>query len=490
MISIPDVSKRSGISSRTLRVWEQAGLLHCERDKNGIRHFSETIYEEIRQIQQLKELGLTLKEIASTKKNKTERFLKAIVREKRLNYAEKLTEVSHAYHKLLQVESLLQEDSQGQSDIASFFPNKEKLHESLLRLLRKKGQPNLKARLHFLQEEIKPYTSYRMLGFLAKILQLKHKAQELNLPLCFLRGQGASSLMLNLLGVHQVDPVAYELVPAYGLEVPLHFDIPFSETGDFLEWLMRLNLQGEGAEIVAFRLPLLDILQDFWSRSNSDPYRNLPESCLIEAIGQGSCEYVFGLDESGDNYVYRLFPELSPEIREPRNVKEDLLRFGVRCLDDVFRFQALRREKSYAGFLDHLAGQKLPLSGSRLSAEIPVRNLGKFIYREELVRAASAISGWSVFDIMQLRRYSTQSDRQKFAAATDERCLEEFFYWNEIVFHKVHLVSQWQLTALSLSCKIANSDLWERCIQDWEDRNGFKWNDIGVVYKGATFFNH
>lgn len=61
---IGDISKRTGLSTYTLRYYDQKGLLpFVARDKNGRRHFKEEDFEFLSIITCLKDTGMQLSDI-------------------------------------------------------------------------------------------------------------------------------------------------------------------------------------------------------------------------------------------------------------------------------------------------------------------------------------------------------------------------------------------------------------------------------------------
>lgn len=62
---IGDISKRLGISQRTIRYYEELGLLKPSRSSGGFRKYDESQVERLRTILLLKELGMSLDEIVS-----------------------------------------------------------------------------------------------------------------------------------------------------------------------------------------------------------------------------------------------------------------------------------------------------------------------------------------------------------------------------------------------------------------------------------------
>lgn len=64
LISIGDLSKSLGLTTRTLRYWEEAGIIiAAPRSEGSNRFYSKDIAKRVRFIIKLKELGLTIKEM-------------------------------------------------------------------------------------------------------------------------------------------------------------------------------------------------------------------------------------------------------------------------------------------------------------------------------------------------------------------------------------------------------------------------------------------
>ncbi|WP_297621764.1 MerR family transcriptional regulator [Nocardia sp.] len=61
---IGELARRTAVSTRALRYYEEQNLLTAERSDSGQRHYSETAVDRIRLIQQLYTAGLSSKTIA------------------------------------------------------------------------------------------------------------------------------------------------------------------------------------------------------------------------------------------------------------------------------------------------------------------------------------------------------------------------------------------------------------------------------------------
>jgi DNA-binding transcriptional MerR regulator len=62
---IGELARRAGASVRSIRCYEQAGLIHANRARNGYRDFDDAAAERIRSIRDLLQTGFTVDEIRS-----------------------------------------------------------------------------------------------------------------------------------------------------------------------------------------------------------------------------------------------------------------------------------------------------------------------------------------------------------------------------------------------------------------------------------------
>jgi DNA-binding transcriptional MerR regulator len=63
MVLIGELSRRTGVSARLLRYYEEQELLHSERDPNGYRSYAEDAPERVAKIREFLEAGLPTKAI-------------------------------------------------------------------------------------------------------------------------------------------------------------------------------------------------------------------------------------------------------------------------------------------------------------------------------------------------------------------------------------------------------------------------------------------
>lgn len=64
LIRIGELAERSGVSVRSLRYYEQQGLLHAERSPSGQRHYPDSAVARVRFFQDMYAAGLSSRHIA------------------------------------------------------------------------------------------------------------------------------------------------------------------------------------------------------------------------------------------------------------------------------------------------------------------------------------------------------------------------------------------------------------------------------------------
>src|SRR2546421_13056726 len=65
LLTIGDVSRRSGVASSALRFYEERGLIHSERAGSGHRRYPRAVLRRVAFIVFAQRIGLTLREIGS-----------------------------------------------------------------------------------------------------------------------------------------------------------------------------------------------------------------------------------------------------------------------------------------------------------------------------------------------------------------------------------------------------------------------------------------
>jgi DNA-binding transcriptional MerR regulator len=123
-LKIGELAARTGVSIRSLRYYEQQGLLAPVRHENGYRDYSPLAEEQVRTIQLYLSLGLSTEQIAGflhcVLKNK-EAFCKEVLP----LYRQKLAEIDDQIKLLQNIKSNLEDRIQSILD-EQYFHEKEK----------------------------------------------------------------------------------------------------------------------------------------------------------------------------------------------------------------------------------------------------------------------------------------------------------------------------------------------------------------------------
>lgn len=112
-MKIGELSKKTGVSVRSIRHYEKKNLISSKRLHNGYREFDESAIEEIRTIQLYLGLGLNteqIEEIIKCKRNNLKnKEINGICSELLETYEKKLEEINSQIHKLTIVKNRLEE---------------------------------------------------------------------------------------------------------------------------------------------------------------------------------------------------------------------------------------------------------------------------------------------------------------------------------------------------------------------------------------------
>lgn len=97
LVSISEVSERTGLPTSALRYYERAGLLHPRTRKGGRRHYDHSVFQSVAAIGLFQEVGFTISEIKELLGDKArgERW-RALAREKLREIDEHVDKVTAA----------------------------------------------------------------------------------------------------------------------------------------------------------------------------------------------------------------------------------------------------------------------------------------------------------------------------------------------------------------------------------------------------------
>lgn len=106
---IGELSKRTGVSVRSIRHYQQQGLVRASRRASGYREFEESAVELVSRIQVLLRNGFTLDEIRSVAVDLDDSNLDAVCREVAALYHRKLAELDERIREVEQLQRRIRE---------------------------------------------------------------------------------------------------------------------------------------------------------------------------------------------------------------------------------------------------------------------------------------------------------------------------------------------------------------------------------------------
>ena len=106
---IGELSKRTGASVRSIRYYQQQGLVRASRRASGYREFDESAVELVSRIQVLLRNGFTLDEIRSVAVDLDDSNLDAVCRDVAALYHRKLAELDERIREVEQLQQRIRE---------------------------------------------------------------------------------------------------------------------------------------------------------------------------------------------------------------------------------------------------------------------------------------------------------------------------------------------------------------------------------------------
>lgn len=109
-IRIGELAKRSGVSVRALRYYEEQGLLQPDRSESGQRHYAEAAVERVRFFQDMYAAGLSSRHIAALlpciASGHTDAEQRAMLHRERARIHDRITQLRAARRRLDEVIAL------------------------------------------------------------------------------------------------------------------------------------------------------------------------------------------------------------------------------------------------------------------------------------------------------------------------------------------------------------------------------------------------
>lgn len=504
--TISEFSKIGSLSTRALRLYEEKGLLEPSyRGANGYRYYKEELVPKLLKIQQLKSLGFSLEEIKNVISLDHEKFNKnlkdQLVRIK--------SEIANLHSKEEEIIKLLSVTQKIESGLTVNTTERrifmDAIKDDVIKGLKTKSISITEKHLDFLDRDNGIYDSNSKREFLEAIKSCVQFAKDNDLILGPGRGSSPASIVLFGLGFSAIDPTKYGLIPErFMKDAPdIHIDVEFEKGQRFVDYCRELSNNLAYGEINAFKMPLLNIINNVHKRIGKViDYNSISDNddVVLRPFREGTIDKVFCFDMSPDALIMK-FENLKAEYKGVDKISEYLLSQEIHNFVDVLNIAALWRPNSneLIGRIDrYKQAKEKDLEIKFLSPslrEYLKPNFGQVVYHEDVMKILREYTGWDFNKCALFRRdvklgndiSESLNELKSLAPKEVVDLVVEESKWS---FCKPHIIAFAQLIKQTTILRSLHKDIYFEEIDRWEQRYGFKWDDIGVKFKGVSLLQH
>ncbi len=504
MLSIGQFAEKAQVSARTVRYYESIGLLpKSTRGENNYRFYNQSLLEQMNRIRDLQDLGFSLDNIkmiirfsdAELKTRLAERLLEI---EKEIGNLEERRE---RVKNLLSVSNKIETGEVLTETERTLYM--DSIREEIMTGLRSRYNEVPDSALAYLKRdtwlEVHPYSG----EFIKGVQKCVDFAKSKNLTLGTARGSFPASMSFFGLGFSVVDPLKYDMIPErLQTQNPFfHIDVEYARGQEFVDFCREINRSLPFGEIQAFKMPLLDIIQNTHRAIGQEiDYDRIDDDSdiVLGCFKNGDLEKIFQFDFSEDALVMnyeRFLPEfkgLSKMIEHFEGQKD----FNFR---DIINLTALWRPHTQE-IVDRInlyrQAKVNPFSYGFLSEKIEKilkPNYGLIIYHEDILHIISEYTGWDFARCNSLRRACVNHktleqdanwiEFQKVAPAQVVKLVAEESKW---AFCQPHAIAFAKFTKQSAVLKTLHKAAYLTEIERFEQKHGFRWDDIGIRMNGVS----
>lgn len=507
MLSIGQFAELAKVSSRTVRYYESIGLLpSSSRGENNYRYYNSSGIERMNRIHDLQKLGFSLEDIKQIIDFSGSDFNSRLTeRLKQIN--EQLLNLEDCRDRVMNLLSVSNKIEKGEilteTERTLFMEN---IRHDIIKGLKSRNTEITESSLAYLDRDHWMQSHPKVSEFLEAVKKCVQFAKQKNLKLGTARGSASASLSLFGLGFSGVDPLKYEMIPErLTTQTPFfHIDVEFDRGQEFVDFCKDINRTLTYGEIQAFKMPLLDIIQgvqksigkiiDFDAIDNDS-------AIVLNHFRNADIEKIFQFDFSEDSLVMH-FENFLPEYVGIEKMTEYLKSQKIYNFNDIINITALWRPscKEMAGRIELYKSAKEKVHSYGVFLEKIENwlqpNFGTIIYHEDLIKIISEYTGWDYARANLLRRLCFQKNN-----IIERNLNSDWLEFNKIVpyeiadliaeeckwaFCKPHAISFAQFTKQTAVLKSLHKDIYYSEIEKFEQKHGFRWDDIGIKMKGVS----
>ncbi len=507
MLSIGQFAEMAKVSARTVRYYESIGLLpSSSRGENNYRYYDQKWLNHMSRIRDLQSLGFSLEDIKTVicfSHNELSEQLKLrllkidqemfILRDRR-----------ERVQNLLSVTNKIEIGEILTSTERNLYM--ENISKEIMHGLHSRYDQVTDSTLAYLRRDAWLHNHPQVGDFIKAIKKCIAFANHNNLTLGIARGSASASLSLYGLGFTGIDPLKYEMIPERLSTQNLffHIDVEFERGQKFVDFCHDINRTLSYGEIQAFKMPLIDIINATHKSIGAVINYNAIDDdsdLVMNVFRKADIEKIFQFDFSKDALVMN-FERFLPEYLGREKMIHYLKSQTIYNFKDVMNITALWRPYCQE-MIDRIElyqnSKNKPYSYEFLSEKAKnwlKPNFGTIIYHEDLLKIISAYTGWDFTRSNALRRLcinknNTESrlknpDWIEFNLIAPKKVVELVSEESQWAFCLPHAISFAQFTKQSAILKTLHKNIYFAEIENFEQKHGITWDDIGIRLKGVS----
>lgn len=507
MLSIGQFAEMAQVSPRTVRYYESIGLLpKSSRGENNYRYYHQNWLPRLVRIRDLQSLGFSLDDIKVII-SFTESELKERLQAKILeigNEINKLEDRRDRIAKLLSVANKIDSGEVLTETERNLYM--ENMREEILKGLKDRYSELTPSMLSYYQRDTWIHSNPEVAEYLNAVKKCIQFARDKNLTLGPARGSAPASISLFSLGASGVDPLKHDMVPErLSTQAPFfHIDVEYGRGQEFVDFCREINKSLAYGSIQAFKMPLIEIVKNTHQAIGKDiDYESIDDNSdlVLAPFKNLDLEKIFQFDFSTDALIMN-FERFLPEYEGLEKMKEhfqDQKDFNFR---DILNLTALWRphhKEIIARINLYREAKRKDFSYEFLSEKSKALlkpNYGVLVYHEELIKIISEYTGWDYARSNNLRRLcgnrknTNQRDQDpdwvEFQTLVPKAIVNFVAEESKWAFCQPHAISFGKFTKQSAVLKTLHKKEYFQAIENFEQKYGFCWDDIGLNFKGVS----
>ena len=508
MLSIGNFAKLAQVSARTVRYYESIGLLpKSNRGENNYRCYDQKWLEQMRRIRDLQSLGFSLEDIKVIV-HFSDSELKTRLNERLLQLEQEIEDLESCRERVKNLLSVSNKIEIGEALTATernLFMYA--LQEEVLNGLRYHYKEVTQPAVEYLKRDIWLESHPQVGEFMTAVKKCVDFAKKQNLTLGTARGSSPASMSFFGLGFSSVDPLKYDMIPErLSTQRPFfHIDVEYERGQEFVDFCREINKSLSYGEIQAFKMPLIDIVQNTHKAIGAPiDYEAIHDDSeiVLSSFVNRDFSKIFQFDFSEDALVMN-FERFLPEYLGLKKIIEHFEGQTVFSFRDIINFTALWRP-SRQEIVDRInlyrEAKAKSFSYGCLSSKVEnwlKPNYGVIIYHEDIIKIISEYTGWDFARSNSLRRVCINHKDRISRRDNDANWMEfkktvppsvvnlvaEESRWSFCLPHAIAFAKFTKQTAV---LKTLHRSVYFAAIENFEQKHGFRWDDIGIRKDGVS----